>query len=296
MAPWWSAGPIGTSLALLALLLAPGASAQGTTQGPSDRPAAAASGTAVMLYPLGDSITFGESGPDAATPGGYRGPLIGDLKAEGIGVVYAGTSTANPPVGADPFAYRHDGHPGYRIDQVSTDLDHADSSSGADGGDWMTGNAQHSPFRPQVTVLLIGTNDVTQSFDPQHDFPGGYNSAEPGERTQFVSDMTARLWHLLGELDWLDPGQSIVLCTIPPIGLTSRDPTAHAYDDSIRTRVVPEGRMVGMRITLADVEASFLAQPSDQPDLIGPDGVHPTPFGYTRMAGVIAAAVKTALR
>ena len=250
----------------------------------------------ISLYPLGDSLTFGASGPYAVTPGGYRGTLAQDLGSLGINVTYTGTSTQNPPVATDVSAYRHDGHPGFRIDQVAADLDHGDPYSGDDGGDWLTGNSQHALERPQVIVLLIGTNDILQSYDPGRSYPGGYNASEPGERSQFVADMANRLWSLLRELARLDPGTRLVICTIPPIGVTTHDATGLAYDDSIRHRVMPESRLFGLKSALADVESSFLAQPSDQPDLIGPDGVHPTPVGYSRMAGVIASAVGAVLR
>lgn len=255
-------------------------------------PAARASGApSVSVYPLGDSITFGMSDTYASTPGGYRGYLESDLSAVQIQVAYQGTSTANPPVSTDAGSFRHDGHPGFRIDQVEADLERSDPSSGSNGGDWMTGGYGRSSIHPDVVVLLIGTNDILQAFDPGRRYPGGYKGADVGERNQFVSDMTGRLWGLLGELEHLDPGLRLVLCTVPPIGLQTRDPTATAYDDALRDRVVPTARLFGMRVQLADVEGAFLAQPSDQPDLMGPDGIHPSPLGYSRMASVIADAL-----
>ena len=258
---------------------------------PAGATARAAGAPTMSVYPLGDSITFGASGPYMVTPGGYRGDLASDLSADGIQVDYEGTSTANPPAATDIGSFRHDGHPGFRIDQVETDLEHSDSSSGSDGGFWMTGGAGHGSIHPDVVVLLIGTNDVLQVFDPGRRYPGGYNGSDTAERNQFASDMTGRLWSLLMELEHLDPGMRLVLCTIPPIGLQAHDPTATAYDQAVRDRVVSTARLVGVRVELADVEAAFLAQPHDQPDLIGPDGVHPTPMGYSRMAAVITDAI-----
>jgi len=254
--------------------------------------AARASGAPTLsVYPLGDSITYGLSGPDASTPGGYRGYLASDLSTLNIQVSYQGTSTANPPVSADLNSFRHDGHPGFRIDQVETDIHNSDPSSGSEGGYWMTGGSGHSSIHPDVVVLLIGTNDVLQAFDPGRHYPGGYQGSDVGERSQFVSDMTQRLWSLLSQLEHLDPGLRLVLCTAPPIGLQSRDPTIAAYDQALRDRVVPTARFLGMRVQLADVEGAFLSQPSDQPDLMGPDGIHPSPLGYSRMGSVIANAV-----
>ena len=258
---------------------------------PTASVARAAVAPTVTVYPLGDSITFGASGPYAVTPGGYRGTLSEDLSSSGVTVDYVGTSTGNPPVSADLGAFRHDGHPGFRIDQVGTDLEHYDNTSGSDGGFWMTGGSGHSAIHPQVVILLIGTNDILENFDPGRNYPGGYDNSVTWERDQFVSDMTARLWSLLTELEHLDPGMRLVLCTIPPMGVRSHDPTDAAFNRAVRSSVEPTARFLGMRIVLADVEADFLTQPSDQPDLIGPDGVHPTPVGYTRMAGLLAKAV-----
>ena len=278
-------GGLGTSLVL--------AAGVGLAFGldPTGSAARASSAPTLSVYPLGDSITFGLSGPYASTPGGYRGYLASDLSAVNIQVSYLGTSTANPPVSADVNSFRHDGHSGFRIDQVDTDLHSSDPSSGSDGGYWMTGGAGHSSIRPDVVVLLIGTNDVLQAFDPARRYPGGYHGTDVGERNQFVSDMTQRLWSLLAELERLDPGMRLVLCTAPPIGLQTRDPTIAAYDQALRDRVVPTARFFGVRVQLADVEGAFLSQPSDQPDLMGPDGIHPSPLGYSRMGSVIANAV-----
>jgi lysophospholipase L1-like esterase len=140
-------------------------------------------------------------------------------------------------------------------------------------------------------VLLIGTNDILQAFDPGRRYPGGYQGTNAGERDQFVSDMTQRLWSLLAELEHLDPGMRLVLCTVPPLGLQTRDPTVAAYNETLRDRVLPTARFFGMRVQLADIEGAFLSQPSDQPDLMGPDGIHPSPLGYSRMGSVIASSV-----
>jgi lysophospholipase L1-like esterase len=275
-------GGLGTSLVLAAGVgLAIGLDPTGSV-------ARASSAPTVSVYPLGDSITFGLSGPDASTPGGYRGYLASDLSQVQVQVAYQGTSTANPPVSTDLNSFRHDGHSGFRIDQVETDLQSSDPSSGSDGGYWMTGGSGHSAIHPDVVVLLIGTNDILQAFDPGRHYPGGYQGTSEAERDQFVSDMTQRLWSLLAELEHLDPGLRLVLCTIPPLGLQTRDPTVAAYDQALRDRVVPTAHLFGMRVQLADIEGAFLSQPSDQPDLMGPDGIHPSPLGYSRMAGVIA--------
>lgn len=245
--------------------------------------------------PLGDSITYGATTFLGVYPGGYRGGLAQLLQADHVEFSYAGSSEANPPLGADPSDFRHEGHPGYRIDQIAHDLSGPDGFPGADGGYWMRG-PHGSTDQPQVVVLLIGTNDISQGYDPQGRYPGGYDSANASERSEFVSHLVGRLDSLLAEIDRLDPGTRIVLCTIPPMGELGPDPTAHAYDEAIRTSVLPAARLLDMRIVLADVETAFLDNGATYHELISPDGVHPTPMGYNTMAGVIAPAVEAALR
>ena len=253
---------------------------------------AAASGATIM--PLGDSITFGETAPEANTPGGYRGYLAQDLTADGVAWTYVGSSEDNAPLGADPGRYRHEGHPGFRIDQVAADLDGPDP--GADGGYWLTGGGVRPRVLPGVVVVHIGTNDVAQAYDPRGDYPGGYRSSNSGQRAEFVGHLAGRLEDLLAKLVRLDRGVRIVLCTIAPMGTASPDPTAHAYDDAIRFRVVPWERALGVHIALADVEAAFLSGPHGYHEYVGPDGVHLTPIGYQTMADTVAPAVRAVLR
>ena len=278
-----------TGLMLGAALLGPGGvAAQAARWGGTDPP------TPVSIMPLGDSITYGETAPDADTPGGYRGYLADDLAGSGVDWSYVGTSEDNPPVGADPGRYRHEGHPGYRVDQVAADLDGPDPAAG--GGYWLTGTGLRPPARPEVVVVHIGTNDVAQAYDPAGRYPGGYDGSDPGQRAEFVDHLAERLLGLLDKLGRIDPGVRLVLCTIAPMGDAYPDPTAHAYDDAIRFRVVPWERARGVRISLADVEAAFLSGPGGYHEYVGPDGVHLTPLGYRTMADTVAPAVRAVLR
>lgn len=266
----------GVALALAAAVPAlPAASA--ADAGPAGPP---------VVLPLGDSITYGVSWagydlpvPEVTTPGGYRGFLYDDLGGEGVSITYTGSEEDNPPLGSDAADFRQEGHPGYRIDQVQDDL-----------AAW----SALEPTRPSVVVLLIGTNDVSEAYDPGRSFPGGYDEAVPAERAQFVADLDARLEGLLDAVDGLYPGVRIVLCTIPPMGVSSPDPTDSDYDQSVRGEVVPWAEGHGLRVVLADVGAAFMAQPSYHA-LLGPDGVHPNPAGYRLMAATIAPAVVSAL-
>lgn len=91
--------------------------------------AAAAGSTPVLWLPLGDSITFG-CGTDAAPrgpagcvsdAGGYRVPLAWALSQAGFNVSTMGTLTTGPAY-VPPAWLRHEGHPGWRLDQVPPPL------------------------------------------------------------------------------------------------------------------------------------------------------------------------------
>ena len=247
------------------------------------------------ILPLGDSITWGVGSNFVNTPGGYRGELGRELGQAGIPFRYVGTSTDNPPLGADPNSYRHDGHPGFRIDEVESDLSGPDRRPGTNGGRWMTGLPGRAPLQPDVVVVHIGTNDILQAFDPQRRFAGGYDGANGAERAAFVGDMVERLHRLLGMLWRTAPRARIVLCTIAPLGITGEDPTVAAYDAAIR-RLVALGAAQNQALYLADVERAFMeGQPTGDAGLMGSDGIHPTSAGYVVMAAAIAPAVEKAV-
>src|SRR5882724_11745186 len=96
----------------------------------------------IRIMPLGDSITDGVGGP-----GGYRLRLYQMLTNAGFNVDFVGTQNDNAAAGlADPD---HEGHSGYRIDQIDT---------GLLGYFGQTADAD-------VVLVLIGTNDYGQNYD-----------------------------------------------------------------------------------------------------------------------------------
>lgn len=216
----------------------------------------------VAIYPLGDSITWGATLSIVPTPGGYRGYLHEALEADGIAHTFVGTSSENPPLLANGTRFEHDGWPGLRIDQ---DAEALDGPSPANGGYWLTGTPTRAPIRPDVVVVLLGTNDIQQSHDPDH--------------------MAARLTALLRKLHRLRPRAGLVVCTIPP--LLGAAATVAAYNHAIRDTVVPRMRKRGARVALADVNAAGIQ--------ISLDRVHPLPAGYQTMAAVIEPAIRSVL-
>ncbi|NNC87866.1 MAG: hypothetical protein HKN82_05325 [Akkermansiaceae bacterium] len=98
----------------------------------------------LKIHPMGDSITNGAGGTSGV--GGYRGPLYTLLTNAGHAVDYVGTITTNSASLAD---MDHDGHGGWRIDQVDANVE-----------SWF-----NSIDDPDIILLHIGTNDFGQAFD-----------------------------------------------------------------------------------------------------------------------------------
>src|SRR5262245_50352644 len=116
-------------LAALGILLSCGAAAQAD----------------LTIMPLGDSITYGLGG----TPGGYRDRLYTDLQNAGFSFTFVGSSTENPSrLLSQAGQTHHEGHSGFRIDQIANNLDGNDRSSGNNGGFWF-----HKPKPPDIVLL-----------------------------------------------------------------------------------------------------------------------------------------------
>src|SRR4051794_38946789 len=78
--------------------------------------------TSLRIWPLGDSITLGYSVPQNS-PGGYRTPLDQILSQSRIAHHFLGMAWGNssPTLDVSDQAH-HDGHGGYRVDQIRRDL------------------------------------------------------------------------------------------------------------------------------------------------------------------------------
>jgi lysophospholipase L1-like esterase len=96
----------------------------------------------LRIMPVGDSITYG-----SGAPGGYRNRLYQLLNTAGLNPDFIGTQTGNGVATLpDPD---HQGHGGWRIDQIEANLDA-----------WLATLPD-----PDFVLLLIGTNDFGQGVD-----------------------------------------------------------------------------------------------------------------------------------
>jgi lysophospholipase L1-like esterase len=93
----------------------------------------------VRILPLGDSLTWGKGSTDHT---GYRAHLHRALTAAGLDVDFVGSQHNGTGRDTD-----HEGHPGWRIDQIGARL-----------GPWLRATD------PDVVLLDIGTNDYVQRY------------------------------------------------------------------------------------------------------------------------------------
>lgn len=95
----------------------------------------------LKLMPLGDSITLGVN-----TPAGYRTTLWQQLvQTDGQSIDFVGSQRD----GADDLGDQdHEGHSGWRIDEVRDQVD-----------GWL------STAQPDIVLLHIGTNDIFQYYE-----------------------------------------------------------------------------------------------------------------------------------
>lgn len=206
----------------------------------------------LRILPLGDSITEGYD-----VPGGYRIRLCAQLDAwsdrQGIPPVdWVGSLQHGPPQLRDRD---HEGHSGWRIDQLQTEM-----------VDWLA-NTQ-----PDLVLLLIGTNDLVQAYD--------------------LDRAPERLDHLLTTVQAQQPGVWLLVATVPPIDATILDlgdpvqlqVEVDRYNQAVR-RIV--GDRAGRGEAIALVELAGVVNLGDLPD-----GVHPNRIGYDKIADAWFSALK----
>jgi len=235
-----------------------------------------------QIFPLGDSITHGET---YSSGGGYRDKLDTDLKAGGYSFSFVGSMTDIPSaqLTADGQTH-HEGHGGYRIDQIQDNLDANDGSGGNNGGFWLAGNngTGRSPLTPSFVLLHIGTNDILQNF----------NNGAGGNDT---SAMQTRLTSLVNQIIADRPTANVIVSTLIPIN-SSANAKVQNYNTAIKNTIVPNFISQGKHVSLVDQYANFVDGNGNIISAGFTDGVHPSQTYYDKMgdtwyAGIAAVAV-----
>jgi len=167
--------------------------------------------------PLGDSITYG-----SGVAGGYRARLYNILTAAGYNVDFVGTQNGNGVAGLpDPD---HEGHPGWRIDQLDSNI-----------AGWFGSIAD-----PDVILLHIGTNDFGQNFD--------------------INNAANRLDGLITKMANLRPYAHIIVTNLM---IRTDNATADANIQNLFNPQVPNivanHAAVGQRVTFLDMRSAVTA-------------------------------------
>jgi len=132
--------------------------------------------------------------------------------------------------------------------------------------------------KPDVVVLLVGTNDVTHL-----------------SRTRQLADDTA---YLLARLHRL--GAPVVMSSLPEFGAMRAVPVVLRAALRLRAILVRKIHVraaldAGNGVHLVDVRALVGREFVTNRDLMSPDRFHPSEAGYSRIADVLAPAVITAV-
>jgi len=145
--------------------------------------------TPTVVMPLGDSITDG-----LVVPGGYRIKLWKSITDNGQKVDFVGSLSNGPAELGDK---NHEGHSGWRIDQLDTNIN-----------SWMT------TYKPKIVLLHIGTNDVAQNTD--------------------LANAPARLGTLIDKIcAKLPAGGKLYVATIVPLGMGDLNNKVKDYNSKI---------------------------------------------------------------
>ena len=283
--------------------------------------AAARAGEAVSVMPLGDSITAG------TTPGGYRKPMAEKLVADGLSVTTVGTQT-DKAMAAGQQA--HEGHGGWRIDQLDDNLLGVKAvDAGAHGGYWLHGGhgTGRGEVHPRFVTVMAGINDLNQMI--------GKDESKPmsGRSDAILKTVEDRLTKLVGTLTAEEPAATVLLGGCIPYnnGLINDKLTgaiaAHraawakadgvseqqemgvnhwviGFNKWIKDTYVPQLRAAGKHVDYVDLYADFILpdgtvrgwnnkppQSTDGPAGYGDFGLHPNAFGYKQIGESFADAI-----
>jgi lysophospholipase L1-like esterase len=216
-----------------------------------------ASSRGVTIMPLGDSLTQGEGSSDE---GGYRTFLWKQYQKYGYRVKFVGTQSSGP----GDIDTHNEGHPGWRIDQISAHVVY-----------WLT------LYRPQVILLLIGTNDILQRRDLRH--------------------ISNRLSLLIDRITFILPQSTLLVASVPPLS----DSRLYAKQNrSYPSSVDFNANVVAYNATIPSIVRSAVAQGKhvqyvDMYDVVPvydiEDGIHPNDAGYAFMGNAWYTALTKVL-
>ncbi|MGK4008046.1 SGNH/GDSL hydrolase family protein [Sorangium sp. So ce1036] len=172
-------------------------------------------GEPCKILPLGDSIT---DGVGVQGGGGYRIDLFKKARAAGQNITFVG-SLLNGPAMVDGVAFprNHEGHSGWRINQIAGLVPNPALQSGA-----------------HIVLLMAGTNDVIQNDD--------------------LATAPQRLGALLDKLVAAAPDALVVVAKLIPVSFS--DAAVIRYNDALDA-VVEARASAGHHVMLVDMHTGF---------------------------------------
>ncbi|MER6916022.1 GDSL-type esterase/lipase family protein [Streptomyces sp. NPDC000594] len=169
----------------------------------------------LAVMPLGDSITLGV-GSGART--GYRPALARMLAQDAPDVQFVGSMR-------DADGTRHEGHSGWRIDQISANVER-----------WMADS------KPNLVLLHIGTNDMNRNHQ--------------------VDTAPQRLAGLIDQIHTSSPRTAIVVASLVPAADRTVQARVNAYNRAI-PGIVADRAQRGYRITQVSMGTLTVADLDD---------------------------------
>jgi hypothetical protein len=218
-------------------------------------------GATCAIMPLGDSITEGTG----SSGGGYRVELFRLAVTNSKHVTFVGRNANGPAtVSGQPFPQHHEGYPHYTIDD--------ELAAGRMGISPLVDDGI-SVGKPNIILLMIGTNDVNNSID--------------------LASAPTRLGALLDRMTTDAPSALIVVGKLTPTASDATNVDVATYNDAIPT-LVESRTALGKHILTVDMYAAMTANPSYKTALMH-DGLHPNDAGYVVMAQTWYNAIKGVL-
>lgn len=163
----------------------------------------------VSIMPLGDSITYGAN---STHYGGYRVWLWQESVAAGWKIRFVGSQSSGPASLPDKA---NEGHPGWRIDQVSAHIT-----------GWL------DTYQPQIILLHIGTNDIIQGYS--------------------VATAIARLNTLVDQITTIEPDTTLIVAQITPLGDPTLNAKVRLYNHDLLA-LIQRKKAIGKRIIVVDM-------------------------------------------
>ena len=204
------------------------------------------------IMPLGNSITRGVSGP-STDDAGYRNDLDALLTAEGVAFDFVGSLSDGSGFDTD-----HEGHDGFRADQILSNL-----------------NGYLTSATPDIVILHIGTNDVSNNDTPE---------STRDEIGQILDAITA-----------FNSSTKIILSSIIP-RTDGKDDSTDILNTLLEDLFYQKRDAEGQNLFYAGASEVFKQNPSWASDYFASgDNVHPTDTGYNIMGQLYFDVVMTAI-